>query len=104
MQPVSEGQDGGYAVLAVRYGTRQATAREVFLNYHAYGEPDRALGMDYFFWVIRGPGGDIVVDTGFSAAGGQARNRTTLLSTADALRAAGVAPALAPPVIVTPAH
>jgi len=25
-----------YEVLAVRYGTRQASAAEVFLNYHAY--------------------------------------------------------------------
>jgi glyoxylase-like metal-dependent hydrolase (beta-lactamase superfamily II) len=102
--PVPDDPGRGLAVLAVRYGTRQATAREVFLNYHAYGEPDRTLGMDYFFWVIRGPGGDIVVDAGFSAAGGQARNRTALLSTADALGAAGVSPALAPPVIVTHAH
>src|SRR5439155_158637 len=30
-----------YEVLAVRYGTRQASAAEVFLNYHAYREPDR---------------------------------------------------------------
>jgi glyoxylase-like metal-dependent hydrolase (beta-lactamase superfamily II) len=91
-------------VLAVRYGTRQATASEVFLNYHSYGEPDRAMGMDYFFWVIRGPAGDIVVDTGFSAAGGRSRNRTALLTTAEALQAAGVAPAAAPTVIVTHAH
>src|SRR2546429_9262 len=40
-----------YEVLAVRYGTRQASAAEVFLNYHAYREPDRPLVMDYFFWV-----------------------------------------------------
>ena len=104
MQPVSGGPGGGYTVLAVRYGTRQATAGEVFLNYHAYGEPDRALGMDYFLWVIRGPGGDIVVDTGFSATGGRSRNRTALLTTSEALRAAGVTPAEAPRVIVTHAH
>jgi len=102
--PVPDGNGGGYAVLAVRYGTRQATTREVFLNYHAYGEPDRVLGMDYFFWVIRGPGGDIVVDAGFSAAAGRSRNRTALLSTAQALAAADVTPARAPTVIVTHAH
>ena len=32
-----------YEVLAVRYGTRQASAAEVFLNYHAYHEPDRLV-------------------------------------------------------------
>ena len=47
------GMSEQYEVLAVRYGTRQASAAEVFLNYHAYHEPDRPLGMDYFFWVAR---------------------------------------------------
>jgi len=59
-----------YEVLAVRYGTRQASAAEVFLNYHAYREPDRPLGMDYFFWVARNPARTVVIDTGFSPAGG----------------------------------
>ena len=36
-----------YEVLAIRYGTRESSAAEVFLNYHAYREPDRPLGMDY---------------------------------------------------------
>src|SRR2546430_2503727 len=30
-----------YEVLAVRYGTRQASAAEVFLNYHVYHELDQ---------------------------------------------------------------
>ena len=55
-----------YEVLAVRYGTRQASAAEVFLNYHSYREPDRPLGMDYFFWVARNPARTVVMDTGFS--------------------------------------
>ena len=57
-----------YEVLAVRYGTRQASAAEVFLNYHAYHEPDRPLRMDYFFWVARNPARSVVVDTGFCPA------------------------------------
>ena len=62
--PVPDDPGRGLAVLAVRYGTRQATAREVFLNYHAYGEPDRTLGMDYFFWVVRDEHRTVVVDCG----------------------------------------
>ena len=81
-----------YEVLAVRYGTRQASAAEVFLNYHAYGEPDRPLGMDYFFWVARNPARTVVIDSGFSPAGGAARGRTTLMDMAPALRAAGIDP------------
>ena len=53
-----------YEVLAVRYGTRRASAAEVFLNYHAYHEPDRPLVMDYFFWVARNPACTVVIDTG----------------------------------------
>jgi glyoxylase-like metal-dependent hydrolase (beta-lactamase superfamily II) len=95
---------GGYQVLAVRYGTRQARASEVFLNYHLYGEPDRPLGMDYFFWVIRGQGRTLVVDTGFSAEGGAARGRTSLLPAAEALRQAQVRAEAVDHVLVTHAH
>jgi glyoxylase-like metal-dependent hydrolase (beta-lactamase superfamily II) len=93
-----------YEVLAVRYGTRQASAADVFLNYSFYGEPDRPLGMDYFFWVVRGPSRVIVVDSGFSARGGAARGRTTLLDMPAALRAAGVDPDEVAQVVVTHAH
>lgn len=88
----------------VRYGTRETTASDVFLNYRVYGEPDRPLRMDYFLWVIRGGGRAIVVDTGFSAAGGASRGRTQLMSAPDAVRAAGVSPGDAERVVVTHAH
>ena len=93
-----------YEVLAVRYGTRQASAAEVFLNYHAYREPDRPLGMDYFFWVARNPARTVVIDTGFSPAGGAARGRTMLVDTVPALRAAGTAPDDVTHVVLTHAH
>jgi glyoxylase-like metal-dependent hydrolase (beta-lactamase superfamily II) len=93
-----------YEVLAVRYGTRQTSAADVFLGYPVYGEPDRPLGMDYFFWVARSPSRTIVVDSGFSPAGGAARHRTTLMDMATALRAAGVNPDDVGQVVVTHAH
>jgi glyoxylase-like metal-dependent hydrolase (beta-lactamase superfamily II) len=93
-----------YEVLAVRYGTRQASAAEVFLNYHAYHEPDRPLGMDYFFWVARSPARTVVIDTGFSPAGGAARGRTMLMDTVRALAAAGTAPDAVSQVVLTHAH
>ena len=93
-----------YEVLAVRYGTRQASAAEIFLNYHAYHEPDRPLDMDYFFWVARNPARTVVVDTGFSPAGGAARGRTMLMDTVPALRAARTAPDAVSQVILTHAH
>jgi glyoxylase-like metal-dependent hydrolase (beta-lactamase superfamily II) len=93
-----------YEVLAVRYGTRQASAADVFLNYSFYGEPDRPLGMDYFFWVVRSASRTIVVDSGFSPQGGAARGRTTLLAMPAALHAAGVNPDEVAQVVVTHAH
>ena len=93
-----------YEVLAIRYGTRQTSAAEVFLNYHAYREPDRPLRMDYFFWVARSPARTVVVDTGFSPAGGASRGRTMLLDTAAALRAAGAEPDAVAQVVLTHAH
>jgi glyoxylase-like metal-dependent hydrolase (beta-lactamase superfamily II) len=93
-----------YEVLAVRYGTRQASAAEVFLNYHVYHEPDRPLGMDYFFWVARNPARSVIIDTGFSPAGGAARGRTMLLDTVPALHAAGLTPDGVAQVVLTHAH
>jgi glyoxylase-like metal-dependent hydrolase (beta-lactamase superfamily II) len=93
-----------YEVLAVRYGTRQTSAAEVFLNFHSYGEPDRPLRMDYFFWVARNPSRTVVVDTGFSPVGGASRGRTMLMGTAAASRAAGVRPEAVGQVVVTHAH
>src|SRR4029077_13429714 len=93
-----------YEVLAVRYGTRQASAAEVFLNYHVYREPDRPLRMDYFFWVARNPARSVLIDTGFSPDGGAARGRTMLMHTAPALRAAGTAPAAVTHIVLTHAH
>lgn len=93
-----------YEVLAVRYGTRLTTAGEVFLNYHLYREPDHPLRMDYFFWVARSPARTVVIDTGFSAAGGASRGRTMRLDTVPALRAAGAIPDQVSQVVLTHAH
>jgi glyoxylase-like metal-dependent hydrolase (beta-lactamase superfamily II) len=101
---VSTQGSGGYEVLAVRYGTRQTRASEVFLNYHACGEPDRTLRMDYFFWVVRDQARTVVVDTGFSPLAGARRGRTALLSMAAALDQAGVRPDRVDQVVVTHAH
>jgi glyoxylase-like metal-dependent hydrolase (beta-lactamase superfamily II) len=99
-----EPADGQYEVLAIRYGTRRTTAAEVFLNYHGYGEPDRALGMDYYFWAARNASRTVLVDAGFSPAGGAARGRTLLADTTASLRAARIDPAAVSLVIATHAH
>jgi len=54
--------------------------------------------------VARGPARTVVVDTGFSPAGGASRGRTMLMDTVPALRAAGAAPDAVAQVVLTHAH
>lgn len=93
-----------YEVLIVKYGTRSTTRSDVFLNYGVYREPDAPIGMDYFCWIARNAARTVVIDTGFSRAGGDARGRTMLVDPRDALAGLGVHPADEPTVIVTHAH
>lgn len=93
-----------YEVLIVKYGTRSTTRSDVFLNYGVYGEPDAPIEMDYFCWIARNETRTVVIDTGFSQAGGDARGRTMLVDPRDALARLGVDPADEPAVIVTHAH
>lgn len=91
-------------VTIVKYGTRQGHKSEVYLNWGIYGRPDEPIGMDYFVWLIETPQQTIVVDTGFSNAGGANRSRTFLAHPVDAIRAMGVDPGAGPEVLVTHAH
>ncbi|HTT91671.1 MAG TPA: N-acyl homoserine lactonase family protein [Acidimicrobiales bacterium] len=93
-----------YQVTVVRYGTRSARRAEVYLNYHLYREQDGPIEMDYFFWVVRGEGQTVVVDTGFSPEGGRSRNRSVVADVPTLLRRLGVDPEQAPAVVLTHAH
>ena len=96
--------DSHYQVTIVKYGTRSTVKSDVYLNYPLYREPDAPIEMDYFFWILRGADRTIVVDTGFSPAGGAVRNRTSLADVAELFASFGVDPASAPDVVVTHAH
>lgn len=93
-----------YRVTIVKYGTRDVNRRDVYLNYQLYDEPNAPIGMDYFFWLIQNDDRTIVVDTGFSKAGGEKRKRTTLYPVAQLMTDFGAEPQSAPDVIVTHAH
>ncbi len=93
-----------YRVTIVKYGTRDATRAEVYLNYPLYHEPDGPIGMDYFFWLVQNEDRTIVVDTGFSRRGGENRKRTTLYPVAQLMSDFGVDPTTSPDVVVTHAH
>lgn len=101
---MAEPQHHPYEVLAVRYGTRQTTRSEVFLNYHVYDEPDGPIGMDYFFWLLRDGERVILVDCGFDPEVGARRGREVLCTPTEALERLGLGVGAVDLMIVTHAH
>ncbi|GAB3473539.1 N-acyl homoserine lactonase family protein [Nocardiopsis coralliicola] len=91
-------------VLAVRYGELTTAKSALFHDFAAYGEPDAAAAMHYFFWIVRGAGATLLVDTGFTPEAARRRGRTCLVPPVDAARAAGVAPESAPTIVLTHFH
>lgn len=90
-----------YEVYAVKYAHHQRRARENFLGGDAHDGP---MPLDYFVWLIRGAGRDIVVDTGFSAAMAEKRGRNHIRCPADGLRLLGVDAAKVEDVVITHLH
>ena len=91
-----------WEVYAIRYATHARTARENFLQ--PPDPHDAPMPIDYFVWLLRGDGREIVVDTGFSAETAQARGRRLLRPVADALRGMDVDPARVEDVVITHLH
>lgn len=93
-----------YQVVIAKHGTRQTMRSDVFLNYHLYGEPDAPIGMDYFIWIVRNGTRTIVVDTGYSRAGGEKRGRDVIVEVPDLYHRLGVNPEAVDAVVITHAH
>jgi glyoxylase-like metal-dependent hydrolase (beta-lactamase superfamily II) len=90
-----------YEVYAIKYAHHDRRSSENFLG----GDPhDAPMPLDYFVWLIRGAGREIVVDTGFSAAMAAKRGRNHLRCPSDGLRLLGVDAASVRDVIVTHLH
>lgn len=79
-----------YEVLAIRYGTVNTTRANLLYRYHAYGENDTPIQMDYYFWVIRNDTETILLDTGFFPAAGTRRGRNCLVDPVVALEQIGI--------------
>src|SRR6185437_2444202 len=92
-----------YEIYALRYATM--SPRTPQLNY-LLPDPHEtsAQDLDYFVWLIRGPGRNILVDTGFSADEAKLRGRKLMLNPVDALAGFGVATEDIGDVIVTHLH
>jgi glyoxylase-like metal-dependent hydrolase (beta-lactamase superfamily II) len=90
-----------YEVYAIRYAHHARTASENFLG----GDPhDGPMPMDYFVWLIRGQGREIVVDTGFNAAVAAKRGRRITLPVEEGLRRMQVEVAAVKDVVITHLH
>lgn len=88
---------------AIRYGRHERPASANFLLPPA--DPHEAMPLDYFVWLLRGPGGrEVVVDTGFDAALAERRGRKLSRSVADSLRAMGTDAAAVRDVVITHLH
>jgi glyoxylase-like metal-dependent hydrolase (beta-lactamase superfamily II) len=93
-----------YQVVIAKHGTRRTVRSDVFLNYALYGEPDDPIGMDYFVWIARNADRTVVIDTGYSQAGGRKRGREILVEVPELYRRLGVDPSDVEVVAITHAH
>ena len=90
-----------YEVYALKYAHHARRAAENFIGGDAHDGP---MPLDYFVWLIRGDGREIVVDTGFSAAVAAKRGRDHLRCPTAALKMMGVDAARVQDVVVTHLH
>lgn len=90
-------------IYALRYATN--SRRTPAMN-HLQPDPHdtTAQDLDYFVWLVRGNGRDILVDTGFNAEEAALRNRTIKLNPVDALAGFGVRADAIQDIIVTHLH
>ncbi len=69
------------------------------------GDPStEPMPIAYFFFVIRGPAGDIVIDTGFDSIMAAKRGRELLICPGEGLRRLGIEPASVRTVVLTHLH
>jgi glyoxylase-like metal-dependent hydrolase (beta-lactamase superfamily II) len=88
---------------AIRYGRHERPAQQNFLL--PVEDAHEAMPLDYYVWLLRGPGGhEIVVDTGFDEALAAKRNRRISRPVGQALRDFGTDPAGVRDVILTHLH
>src|SRR5512134_1529457 len=90
-----------YEIIAIRYATVDRRARENFLT---TDHPDAPMPLDYFTWVIRGHGEQVVVDTGFTEATAQTRERRYLHCPVIALGRLGIDPKAVRHLVITHLH
>lgn len=93
-----------YEVYAIKYAHHARRAEENFLGGLLRDEHDGPMPLDYFVWLVRGGGREIVVDTGFSAAMAAKRRRDHLRCPSEGLKLLGTESKAIRDVVVTHLH
>lgn len=90
-----------HEVYAIKYAEHSRRSSANFIG----GDPhDGPMPMDYFVWLIRGPSGAWVVDTGFNKAAAEARGRTLVRCPTEGLALLGERASSIGNVILTHLH
>jgi len=90
-----------YEVYAVKYAHHARRASENFIG----GDPhDGPMPLDYFVWLIRGDGREVVVDTGFSSAMATKRGRDHIRCPTEGLKLLGTEAKSVKDVVITHLH
>lgn len=93
-----------YEVYAIKYAHHARRASENFLGGVPQDAHDGPMPLDYFVWLVRGAGREIVVDTGFSAAMAAKRGRDHLRCPTDGLKLLGTDSRNIKDVVITHLH
>src|SRR5438067_13837178 len=93
-----------YEVTAIRYGSLRTRKSELFYRYEAYHEPDAELDIDYVFWVLKGGGRTVLVDTGFDPGVSMPRGRKVICPPDEALERIGIPRASVTTMVVIHLH
>jgi glyoxylase-like metal-dependent hydrolase (beta-lactamase superfamily II) len=90
-----------YELYAIKYAHHARRRSENFIG----GDPhDGPMPLDYFVWLIRGGGREVVVDTGFSAAVAAKRGRDHIRCPTAGLRLLGTEAKTVKDVVITHLH
>jgi len=90
-----------YEIYALRYASVQRQRHDNFLRHDDHDGP---MPLDFFVWLLKGPGRNILVDTGFGAESAAERGRNLECCPVETLRVLGVAPEQIGDVIITHLH
>ena len=90
-----------YEVYAIKYAHHHRRASENFIGGDPHNGP---MPLDYFVWLIRGGGREVLVDTGFSSAMAQKRGRDHIRCPTEGLKLLKCEASTVKDVVITHLH